>query len=435
MLKVAIIPWFKRPDRADGGIRRVVEAQIRHLREFDIDPIEDPNAADIIAGHGTALVDVHDKPLVHHSHGLMWARHEWANWAHEINKQVVTAMTSAVAHTAPSYWVANALRRGMLIYPTVIHHGVDPSEWPLARDAGPYILWNKARSDAVSDPVHMNRVAALLPKRSFLSTVGSGMANVKILGAVDYPTMHDVVRNAGVYLSTTRETFGIATLEAIASGVPIAGFGWGGNNEIVIEGETGYLAPPGDYEALAECIEKCFRDRARLSAICREDVLRRWQWPDKVQLYAALYRETLARANWPKKRISVIIPCYNLGRFVLDAIDSALAYPNEDMEVLVVDDCSTEHLKPWFDQRPDPRIRYLRTPKNLGLPGVRNWAFQQAVGKYVIYVDADDMLGDRALEALAEQLDAHPEVHIAYGHLEVVGEDGSDRRRGDWPWP
>jgi glycosyltransferase involved in cell wall biosynthesis len=374
--------------------------------------------------------------MVAHNHGLMWAKYEWPNWAHEINRQAVDVMVRATAHTAPSRWVANALRRSMLIYPEVVYHGVDPAEWPPEPTHQGYVLWNKARADAVSDPADLDKVAVALRRVPFVTTFGQAAPNVTVTGPVPYDKMRTMVRLAGVYLATARETFGIGTLEAMAAGVPVAGWDWGGQREIVTPGITGHLAPPGDYSALAACVVECLKDRERLGNNAHQDVLERWTWEPRIAQYADVYRRAIDRWRWPKVKVSVIITCYNLARFLAEAAVSVLQQSMRDLECLIVDDCSTDETAKVMEEirRGDKRVRCLRTPENLGLAGARNFGFAESVGRYVLFLDADDMLAENALVTLSEALERDSSVHIAGGHLTVVDQDGHNPRRNPWPY-
>ena len=199
------------------------------------------------------------------------------------NEAVVDAMTKAQAVTAPSIWVAQAISRGLLVSPEVVYHGVDAEEW-LPEKAGhsTYVFWNKARHDPVSDCSHMQLLARRMPKQQFVSTLRVEDPNVKIVGVRPVGELRPILQDAAVYLATARETFGIGTLEALAAGVPVAGWDYGGQSEIIIPGETGYLAPFEDWDALAECVNKCTAERDRLSPNCITDARTRWAWPDKI---------------------------------------------------------------------------------------------------------------------------------------------------------
>ena len=252
MLKVHISPnYVGVPAQADnGGIRRVIEAEIRHLAQFGVEVVANPKEADIIQNHGGMMAYAPGVPVVHCGHGLYWSRQPWQDNFQEVNAQVVESMARAVAHTVPSEWVGRAVRRGGMFYPEVVYHGVDAGDFFVSPEHGNYVLWNKARADFVSDPRDMQNVAAKMGSTQFVSTLGRSTQNVKIIGAVPYEQMKQLVARAGVYLCTARETFGIGTLEALASGVPVAGWNWGGQAEIIKQGETGFLPQPGDYAGL-----------------------------------------------------------------------------------------------------------------------------------------------------------------------------------------
>ena len=128
MTKVFINPVWTKKDAADGGIRRVCEGMVKHLPSFDVEIVVNPGDADVICNHGAALTNVPGVPSVSVNHGLYWDRYPWSNWAHETNRLVIESMSRAVAHTAPSEWVAMAISRGMLIDPEVVYHGIDASE-------------------------------------------------------------------------------------------------------------------------------------------------------------------------------------------------------------------------------------------------------------------------------------------------------------------
>src|ERR1051325_4481371 len=321
-MRVCILPTYQGADRADGGIRRVIDAQRRYFPDFDIAATDNPDDADLIAGHGATVEERPGKPFVSHSHGAMWWEDDFGEWGDKVNNQLIDAMIRATAITAPSQWVAHAISRGMLIKPEVIYHGIDADEWAPQEPHLGYVLWNKARVDPVSDPYDMNMVAKLLPDVPFLSTFGQQTSNVMLTGALAYDQMRSVVQHAAVYLATARETFGIGTLEALAAGVPIAGWRYGGQEEIVIEGETGYLAPYGDYEGLAHCIRRCLDERGRMSRNCIEDAQTRWGWREKIEQYAALYRRALDEYRTPRPKVSVIITCHNLSAYLPDALTS-----------------------------------------------------------------------------------------------------------------
>jgi len=432
-MRVFIDPVYNNPDRADGGIRRVSEAMVKHLPSFGWDVTSSPDAADLIVNHGAALTERPGVPMIAVCHGLMWADYSFGDWGDKINKAVIETLTRANAITAPSRWVAQAISRGMLAKPTVIYHGVDADDWAHNEVNLGYVLWNKAREDQVSDPYDMQQVAKLLPDVRFVSTFGEQAHNVMITGPMSYETMRPGIQHAGVYLATARETFGIGTLEALAAGVPIAGWRYGGQEEIVTHGETGYLVEYGDYDALAVAVMRCLHDRDRLSPRCIQDARARWGWKDKIAQYAALYTQVVKEYTAPRPKVSVIVTCHNLARYLGEAIDSVLAQTLTDWECLIVDDASDDNPQSVVKAKWDDRLSYRRTPENLKLSGARNYGFQHAQGRYIIFLDADDMLAPNALDTLATALDARTDIHIAYGHLDTFNDPNPERSRGGWP--
>ena len=435
MLKVFIAPNYPNPDKAEGGIRRVVTAMRKHLPSYGIEVVEHPDQADLINTHAMEFVNQSHKPLVHSNHGLYWDDYKWQPGLLYANQEIINIMSRAQAITAPSRWVAHALSRGIATStPQTIYHGVDIDEWGVGTNQN-YVLWNKARKDIVSNPDDMQQLAAIMPDVNFVTTIGNNTENVQVSGVVPYDTMKQMIRNAGVYLATARETFGIGTLEALASGVPVAGWNDGGQSEIIIHGITGYLAPRGNYKALAECVQLCFDEREKLSKNALKDTKDNWQWKHIIKQYADLFKRVHADYHKRRPTVSVIITAYNLEKYLEQCLLSVENQSGSNYECIIVDDCSTdsteETVKKFIDGK--SKFTYAKTPKNLKLSGARNYGFSLARGKYIIYLDADDMLATGALVTLSQFLTNDPGIHIAYGRLEFTDETGNDRRRGDWP--
>jgi glycosyltransferase involved in cell wall biosynthesis len=424
MPTVCMNPYPTGPDQGDGGVRRVVEALIAGLPAHGWQVTSRVEGADLIANHGALCLEAPGVPMVSHCHGLYWREHRWPGWADRINGAVTHAMLRADAVTAPSEWVANAIRRGSLLDPEVVYHGVNAAEWEPAESLG-YVLWNKARVDAVSDPRAVAALAERLPHLPFVTTHGGGgHTNVQQIGSTDYTQMREIVRRAGVYLATVRETFGIGTLEALAAGVPIVGWDFAGQREIVTP-NTGVLVPEGDYDALAKAVEWALQDRVNYSRAARADAIARWGWEARIAQYAALYDRVLAAHRAERPRVSVVITSYNLNRYLPEAYASAQGAD----EVIVVDDCGTEDARAVLPEG----ARVERPPQNLGLSGARNYGAARATGEYLLFLDADDMLAPGALGRLAAALDGDAGIHVAYGGLDLVDERGGNRRPNPWP--
>jgi glycosyltransferase involved in cell wall biosynthesis/peptidoglycan/xylan/chitin deacetylase (PgdA/CDA1 family)/SAM-dependent methyltransferase len=117
--------------------------------------------------------------------------------------------------------------------------------------------------------------------------------------------------------------------------------------------------------------------------------------------------------------VTVVIPCFNLGAYVNEAVQSVLDQTYSDFEILVIDDGSTDpttrHL---FASYRRPRTRILRT-ENQGLARTRNLGIRKAAGRYVSFLDADDLLEPTFLERTVPLLEA--DASLAFASCWLVG--------------
>jgi glycosyltransferase involved in cell wall biosynthesis len=430
-IKVHIYPSFGGKDEGDGGVRRVVEAQVRHLPAAGIDIVSDPDEADVIACHimipPSYLVRYPDKPIVAHCHGLYWDEFEWPNWAIEANSEVMQLLRVSDAITAPSDWVANSIMRATSRPVEVVHHGIDLEDWEAQESLG-YVLWNKTRPDPVCDPEPMNEVAKLLPRVEFISTFGEDAPNVTLTGRVPYEEAKKLVQKASIYLCTAKETFGIGTLEALAAGVPVVGFKWGGQVDIIRHAYDGFLVNPGDIALLSQAIQGALLDRELMSAHARERAAQ-FSWEKAAAKYAEIYKAVVEKrlSEGSRPRTSIIVTNYNLHQYLPQCLSSVLAQTDQDFECLILDDASPDpkgrQIARTFANE-DPRFRLIENEKNSYLAEARNIAVRQAKGRYILPLDADDMLAPNAIELLTGSLDKDRSIHVAYGKVMFVNEDG-----------
>lgn len=96
--------------------------------------------------------------------------------------------------------------------------------------------------------------------------------------------------------------------------------------------------------------------------------------------------------------VSVIMPTYNCGRFIRESIDSVLSQTYTNWELLIVDDCSTDETETIIAGYSDKRIQYMRNEHNMGAALTRNRALREAKGKYIAFLDADDVWLPHKLE-------------------------------------
>jgi glycosyltransferase involved in cell wall biosynthesis len=117
-------------------------------------------------------------------------------------------------------------------------------------------------------------------------------------------------------------------------------------------------------------------------------------------------------------RASVVIPTYNHGRYVADAIQSVLNQTSGSCEIIVVDDGSQDNTRQVVSQFGD-RVRYIRQ-ENRGLSGARNTGIRAARGEFIGLLDSDDLYEREFLNTFVSTLDAHPEAAAAYCIAQTV---------------
>jgi glycosyltransferase involved in cell wall biosynthesis len=122
--------------------------------------------------------------------------------------------------------------------------------------------------------------------------------------------------------------------------------------------------------------------------------------------------------------VSVVIATHNYGRFLPSALDSALAQTFRDLEVIVVDDGSTDDtasvVRPYSR---DPRVSYQRTEPR-GQPRAKNLGIRVSRAPFVAFLDADDIWLPSKLEKQIELFQKDPEVGVVYSRRILIDEEG-----------
>ena len=116
--------------------------------------------------------------------------------------------------------------------------------------------------------------------------------------------------------------------------------------------------------------------------------------------------------------VTVIIPCFNYGRFLSDALDSIRAQAYEAWECLVVDDGSTDNTREVVTRyaQQDARFRYL-FQSNSGVSSARNTALKAANGTYIQLLDADDLIEKAKLKLQVAFLEENTKVDLVYSNI------------------
>jgi glycosyltransferase involved in cell wall biosynthesis len=98
-------------------------------------------------------------------------------------------------------------------------------------------------------------------------------------------------------------------------------------------------------------------------------------------------------------QVSIIMPSYNTGRFIKFSIESVLNQSYSNWELIIVDDCSTDDTDDFVrDYLPDDRIYYIKNEENCGADTSSNRALREAKGKWIAFLDSDDLWESEKLE-------------------------------------
>lgn len=120
--------------------------------------------------------------------------------------------------------------------------------------------------------------------------------------------------------------------------------------------------------------------------------------------------------------VSVIVPCYNQGEFVRECIESVLASTYDNFEIIIVNDGSTDSNTLEVLRNLQYEKTIVVNQENKGLPSARNAGISVAKGKYILPLDADDMIMPTFLEKAVKVLEENKKVGIVGGATELFGD-------------
>jgi len=129
--------------------------------------------------------------------------------------------------------------------------------------------------------------------------------------------------------------------------------------------------------------------------------------------------------------VSVILPAYNCEKYIGKAIQSVLQQTFADLELIIINDGSTDKTETSILQFADQRIIYLKNPGNKGLIYTLNRAIELAQGKYIARMDGDDICLPQRLEKQNEYLNIHIDITMVATTISFIDDNGNDK--GIWP--
>lgn len=130
------------------------------------------------------------------------------------------------------------------------------------------------------------------------------------------------------------------------------------------------------------------------------------------------------------EKVSVIMPCYNDGKYIMEAIDSIVKQTYQNWELIIVDDGSDdEETKRIINEIQNPKIKVFHT-EHLRPAGARNYGIQKAEGTYILPVDSDDRIHEEYMEKAVKLIESNPRIGVVYCKAELFGE-----KSGSWNLP
>lgn len=123
--------------------------------------------------------------------------------------------------------------------------------------------------------------------------------------------------------------------------------------------------------------------------------------------------------------VSIIMPSYNTGKYIKETIESVLVQSYANWELIIVDDCSTDNTDDVVNQYlADERIHYIKNEKNSGAAVSRNRALREAKGKWIAFLDSDDLWHPEKLQKQIEFM-VNGDYHFSYTNYEEIDEQSN----------
>lgn len=120
-------------------------------------------------------------------------------------------------------------------------------------------------------------------------------------------------------------------------------------------------------------------------------------------------------------KVSVIIPCYNQGKYLEDALASLYKQTFQDLEIIIINDGSTDNSQKIIDKIEHPKVIKIHQT-NKGVASARNEGIKRASGEYILPLDADDKIAPTYIEKALYHMEKNPNLGIVYCEAELFGQ-------------
>jgi glycosyltransferase involved in cell wall biosynthesis len=128
--------------------------------------------------------------------------------------------------------------------------------------------------------------------------------------------------------------------------------------------------------------------------------------------------------NSSEKLVSIVLPTYNGASYLRESIESCIKQTYQNLEIIIVDDGSTEETKEILSNYSDPRIHRLDHSTNRGLPAALNTGFSYSHGDFLTWTSDDNLYVNSAIEVMVGFLENHPEVGLVRAQYWEIDDQG-----------
>lgn len=251
---------------------------------------------------------------------------------------------------------------------------------------------------------------------------------IQLLGELPNEIVHDYFLKSNIYLQNScidnetgdREGTPVSIIEAMSYGLPIISTNHEGISEIIINNFNGILVNENDVASFSKYLDilikdKDFREYLGNNAKITHNLRLNYHYTNK------RLKDYLTGINFYKNKpfFSICIPTYNRGLYLRDAIKSILLQNFDNYEVIIVDDGSDDNTKEIVNNFQDIRIKYFYK-SHTNAPDTRNYAISNAKGKYIIWLDSDDVMLPNTLMNYYLEINKNSEINLLYGDLIIT---------------
>jgi glycosyltransferase involved in cell wall biosynthesis len=279
-------------------------------------------------------------------------------------------------------------------------------------------------------------------------------SRVRFLGELPRDEVLQIVQQCDVLVHPSlHESGGAVCAEMMAAGRPVICLDLGGPG-LQVTSETGIKVPAGtpaqaiqDIGAAMDTLSRSPATRLAMGRAARARVHERFTTAARRAQVTRWYQDVtiertgdapagtatasdafsvrhLPPASRPSLKtpptVSAVMPTYNKGPWLQQAIDSVLGQTFTDWELIIVDDGSTDDTADVLARCSDPRITIRVLAENMGRARARNVALELARGRYIAICDSDDISAPTRFEEHVAFLDAHPEISIVSAHMRLL---------------